>query len=385
MDVSYIGVTNFGSRGMKNYFYVKSEHEKGGRAGGVNTYRVLPPFGALAASGRVYEYWSHHEVTNTEGKKRSFKCIEESDWQTKMIKVHCPFCDMHKQNQSQYKVHQSNGAGKEDLASFNANHVQPYQSQGKYYLNALNPEGQIGVLAIVSKSFKAFKALHEKYAKQNFDVTGVKGMWLNFTKVSQYKGDNQPVFNVDLQRDVTMENGVPTEKIREIHVLTQEIVDRMKKECFELNSMYKIITGEQILMLAQSSGPQRAALVDQIFALPERAATAPENDPTKVRIGNSDMYAVGRMEHTPTGPELITPNFNNMASTAQPLTPASAPIAQNQAVFDQATTPVNTTLQPASIGGLQPAPFTAGLTPTPNPAAAAAMSDEEFRKTFGAF
>lgn len=382
-NVSYIGVTNFSSKGKRNYHYVKSEHEKGGRAGGVNPYRIFPPFGALAADGRVYEYHAHHEVTNSKGEKRSFKCIEETDWQTKMIKVHCPFCDTHKRNQDQYKIYQTQNAPKEDLAAFNANHVQAYQNQGRYYLNAINLENEIGVLALTSKSFKAFKALHATYAKQGFDITGMRGMFINFTKLSQYKGDNQPVFNADLLKTVSLDpaTGMPVEKMHAPHDLTPEIIARMKTECFELNNMYKNITAEQMQVLLGTSGPARGLIVDTLFALPERKPLEPENDPSKVNIGG-DMYAVGRLQSTPTGPELIMPSLNNMGNTGLPNVPLTIPQME---AFVQPLQPNTgpTTLTPQPLTAAVPLAPTQPASPLPTPAVAASMSDDEFRKAFG--
>jgi hypothetical protein len=384
MDSSYIGVTSFGTRNKKNYHYVKSEHEKGGKQGGVNPYRVFPPYGTLAADGRVYEYWGHHEVVNTKGERRSFACIEEMDWQTKMVKVHCPFCEMHKRNKAQYDTYKTQGAASEDLKAFNTNHVQPYQSQNRYYVNAINLEGQIGVLALPSKLFKDFKALYQTYANQGFDITGTKGMFLNFQKISQYKGDNQPIFKVDLLRDVAINpaTGMPEEKMRPPHELTPEIVARMKTECFELSTLYKKITPDQMGMILQATGPQRAVLVDQIFALPERQSQSPENDPSKVRIGNSDMYAVGHLNHTPTGPELVMPNFNGMGDTT------SAAMATIPSPTQAALAPAQPLAAPTYVAPplTQPAPaapvIPAAATLT-TPANTGAMTDEQFRATFG--
>jgi hypothetical protein len=208
-------------------------------------------------------------------------------------------------------------------------------------------------------------------------------MFLNFQKISQYKGDNQPIFKVDLLKDsfVNPTTNIPEERMRPPHDLTPDIIARMKTECFELSTLYKKITAEQMQMILAAQGPQRAAIVDRIFALPERDSQTPENDPSKVRIGGTDMYAVGRLESTPTGPELIMPDFNNMGNTSVPNIPTSL-------------TPAQPSLSPASLA--QPAaqlqPVNTGLAPqnlTPAPAALnadpSAMSDEEFRRTFGSF
>lgn len=355
-----IGKANFdgnkgGTSGGLSWFYIEDNKP--------NVYRVLPPLKSQAAFGKFAKYYRvHRNIRGSDGKQKPFLCIEESDHKTKMITRHCPLCDRVRELEANLKQAEAAGASKDQVKEMRMKAIFPLQNEGKYYLNVVNQEGRMGVLSIGSKHFQAFQALAKELDKKGLDVTGMQGIYLNFKKTTQFKGDKNAV----LQVEPYLAAGADGSFRYVTHEITQDVMNRLDKETADLGNLFKQITVEQIATILSFEGEARAKYMDSLFAAPEKeqqvGGTVPGTDVQLV--GNVTAAPTGGFQvNTPTLPpqQAATP-VNNMGqfSGTQNLNSGMSPLGGM--IKTEAQQTVSTTPAQAASAGMSPG----------------ALSDEDF-------
>lgn len=381
MSENFIGQSKHGGGFVKKiWLYLKSEFDKGGVKGGHNIYRVCPPLFSLAKDGKYAAYHAVHKfLVNSQGKMRMFECIEQIDYKTKLIKTHCPACDYRRTMEAKYKLIEDRikaltdpgqiTEAKERLKAFKLTNVDPYAPERRFWLNVIGQDNSIGLLSIPSKSFTALRSLLDEYSEKGYDLTGIKGMFLDFRKISQYKGDNQVQYPVDFFREVVPGGTDMTEKPK-VHELTAEIITRLRTEASDLADLFKKLNSEQIDTLVNAEGPARSALVDAMFTRPETKDAA---EPLKADIGGTGMTAVGRVEVGAGGVTAAMPDVTSI----KPSETAPKPTQDLDTIFSGAPAATGAgTVSTAPAASTQAPPVTA------TPSAPATMSDDEFSKMF---
>lgn len=326
-----------------------------------NIYRVLPPLKSLAQYGKTAKYYRiHRGLRGSDGKQKPFQCIEESDYKTKIISVHCPLCDRVRELEANLEQAKAAGATKEQQQEMRNKMIFPLQNEGKYYLNVVNQEGKMGVLSIGSKHHQAYTALAKEMEQKGFDVTGMQGIFLNFKKTTQYKGDKNAVLQVEpflaLQSDQSYRFVT--------HELTQEVINRLDKETADLGNLFKTLSPEQIATILSYEGEARAKYMDMLFEAPEKV----QAQETQGSVPGTNAQLVSNVTSTQSGfqvntPQLppqqpVTPNqnmgtFNGTQQMApqQQVQQQVQQVQQQQVVQQQVMTPpVNTQMQP--MGGM---------------------------------
>jgi hypothetical protein len=251
-----IGKSAYGRQGGfgGGFFHIEANKD--------NVYRVLPAMKTLAATGQYAKYYrTHRGFRGTDNGQKPFICPQEQDYKTKVIKVHCPVCDIVDQMEKELETWPSKGATKEQIKEFRDKNIWPFQSEGKYYLNVVNTEGKIGILPIGSKSFKALEALAKEQEAKGRDITGIEGVYLNFKKMSAYKGDAQAVFAVEMFIDTDAQGNM---KLR-THTIDQAFAQRLGPEAADLSKLFKSLTQEQIARIVSLEGVTRAQYMDSLF------------------------------------------------------------------------------------------------------------------------
>lgn len=306
----------------------KANYDKssGGLGGGVawfyiednkpNVFRVLPPLKSLASSGKIAKFYRvHRGIRGTDKKQKPFMCVEESDYKTRVITTHCPLCDHVKELESNLEKAKAAGASKEQLAEMRKNVIFPLQSEGKYYMNVVNQEGKMGVLAVGSKMFTALTALAKEMESKGFDITGMQGIYLNFKKTTAYKGDKMAVLSVEPYLAPSADGS-----FRYItHELTQDIMNRLDKETADLGNLFKSLSIEQIATLLSYEGEARAKLMDTYFDSPEKVQE--ENEVSGTVPGTN----VSLVSH-------VVTSSNGGFQVNSPTLPPQAPISPNNNV-----------------------------------------------------
>ena len=320
-----------------------------------NIYRVLPPIKSMAAAGKYAKFYATHRgFRGSDNKQKPFLCIEEKDFKSQVIKVHCPVCDKVAELEALLKDYKARGAPDEDVRKYRDQNIFPFQAERKYYLNVVNQENKIGILPITSKMFKALEALAQEQEKLGRDITGLEGVFLNFKKQTRFKGDREAIHTPVIYMIPTNDGAFRYAS----HTITPEFGQRIMAEAADLGNLFKTLTGEQIAQIVSLEGPTRAAYVDSLFAAPEKAAP---QQAMQSQIPGSNMVAVSRVEVAPNG------GF----SVQQPTVPnnfgqATAP--NNTGAFQGAQQAAQPTAPPQQAPNLSPPP---GFGNPPGPIASA--------------
>lgn len=291
---------------MSNVQIGKANYEKnaGGSGGGglswfyiednkQNIYRVLPPLKSMAQVGKIAKYYKvHRGIRGTDKRQKPFLCVEESDYKTKVITQHCPICDHVRELEKNLENARLAGASKEQVAEVRKNTIFPLQSEGKYYMNVVNQEGKMGVLSVGAKMFAAFTALAKEMEAKGFDVTGMQGVYLNFKKSTQFKGDKNAVLSVEPYLAPSGDGS-----FRYVtHELTQEVINRLDKETADLGNLFKSLSVEQIATILSYEGDARAKLMDTYFDAPEKESTE-----VQATVPGTNASLVSHVTSAPTG------------------------------------------------------------------------------------
>jgi hypothetical protein len=356
MNQVQIGKSSYGknSGGSHGWFYIEDNKD--------NIYRVLPPMKSLAPHGKYAKFYkTHRGFRDSSNKQKPFVCIEESNYKTKVITTHCPVCDWVAQMESQVKQFESRGATKEQIKEYNYKNIYPFKSDRKYYLNVVNQENKIGILAISSTMFQSLEALGTEQEKLGRDITGMEGVFINFKKQTKFKGDRDAIHTASLFMQPQADGSYRFVT----HTITPDFASRLSTEAADLGNLFKVLDVEQISRLVSlaTDDAARGKYVDALFAAPEAAQAATGNVPQTVQgdIPGTNLTAVSRVEVGRDGGFQVQ----------QPTIPAN---------FNQVAPP------PTNLGQFQGTQQSlANLAPaTPAPAAAlpskpiSTLSDEEF-------
>lgn len=333
-----IGVTNLEGGVKKEWFTIE--------AGKDNEYRILPPLFSLADKGKYAQYTSVHKVwfkdpafPNSKARPYSFNCIKRVN-KNKEVEVHCPYCDKYDAAKLKHDEGKAKGATPDQLKDFNMREVQPYQTEQKFLVNAVNAAGKVGLLPLGIKAFQALQAeLVSAKTKLGIDATGMEGLYFNFSKTQKFKGDRDTAYGVQLAQEVTKGADGRINTSLKQHFITQAFIEVIKAGARDLTEVFKTITVDQIHQLASVTEENKKNVIESVFGKFERKDQSPVSSETTTSPWNS-------------APAVLSP------STLVATTPESFSF----------TSPV-----------AAPAPIQAPL-PVMNPSS---MSDADFLKSFG--
>lgn len=253
-----IGKSVYENKGGRSKFFYLSP--------GTNVYRILPPMFSLAPKGLWYKYWGVHKgFVNSAGKYRPLASIEEFDIKTKTVRVHDPISEKYRENLAKAKAARDKGMPEEKVREFSEVYVKPYDTDKKYYVNAVNQANEIGQLVIPTKLFQQLKALCKEYEAKNIDLTGMKGVFLNFKKIQAYKGDPQTSYSCEIYREEMPDSQGGLTSRPKVHDITEDFIVRLQNEAKDLATLFKIPTASDLALLAEAAPNERAAVIDRIF------------------------------------------------------------------------------------------------------------------------
>ena len=244
---------------------------------GSHIYRVLPPFGLLARSGR----WSFYEAIHwgfgaSNGKKRPFRCILRKNRKTGMVEQECPMCtwisqqvEMRSNKEIELKQQKRTDAEIKDILKPLDLWIRNYNLEKAHFVNALRTDGQIGRLKIRIKCKQNLDVLIKKHMERGGanPISAREGLWLEFQRVGQGRETTYPV---EVVQEEMMVNGKRLKADKEAP-LTNELIKRMAAEAWELSTGYRELTYDQIKMLVGARG--EAEMVDSVFGSPKVSET----------------------------------------------------------------------------------------------------------------
>jgi len=265
---------------------------KPGKGPGNNFIRVMPPMHSLADEGKWALYftthWGYAGVHPSDGTKtvvRPFRCIEDKDRRSGMVRQACPECDNFRAKEAEANALEADlkkkgldaKAIKEDpdMKAFN-DWLSAHAPERKWYVNVKYKDGTFGDYKINHRTHK--KGIDAKIAElldnQQIDALDPdQGVWFNIKRLGD--GFTTPdVIEVEMKmEEATIGGRVKMVPVVALAPLTEEEQARGLKECRDLATLGgSLLTEEQIYALVQSDGTPEA--VDKVFgARPQQTRT----------------------------------------------------------------------------------------------------------------
>lgn len=264
--MSNVGSFSVGSfKGNNNYPKKKRFKVEEGN----NIYRILPPF--KSKSNAIAKFWALYWVEGTKG-KRPVPSILVKD---KEGNITSPDPLFDKIQSEKLKLESMKKEGKPEAVikaleeSLNSLNLDKH-----YYLNAMNPAGEIGVLKIKYTSWQALKALLEELDKEGMDPINVgpdKGFYLNFKRTT---GDDKRVaYTVEVAKKTVRENGKMVQHFQECPI-DDTVLARMEKESEELDKLFKPLSFEEQKLVATLD----KQTIDRVFARPVKVEKVEDDE-----------------------------------------------------------------------------------------------------------
>ena len=314
------GKARYGSGAGIRFFDLKTDR-KGGTVS--YTYRLFPPMKALINNpkGWAVYYGLHFGYDGIDKfnigkvKARPFKCIEEKNFKTGMIVKGCPECQRIVSTLAEFE---GKVAKAKSDTSFTAQMVSAVEDEvvawkkkhncdRKWYLNAMNPQGEFGVLRMshdVKKLLEAkIQEVKERYHIDPLDPT--EGVWFRFTRIGAGIAVQT---QVDAETEDTKDASGRIMSSIKMSILAPAQIEQALEECCDLLSVVPVLSEQQIGLLAKCSGDPED--VDAIWAMGEKVPeTAAPSQVTPAPVVT---------------PVAATPP----AAVAPPVAPVEAPAAQ---------------------------------------------------------
>jgi hypothetical protein len=301
---------------------------------GDNFYRILPPVRSLAKDGVWAKYWRIHFVAGAKTKqdgstvKYPIVCVEKSDYKTKVITHNCPICDIAHEAQREYDLLEKSGkVSPQELSAFKRNRIQAFEGNGKYYVNAVNSEGKIGVLGLPKTAKDSFQALCDRLeAEENIKPMSMNGIYVNFIRsVNEQKRTS---YSCTAMMVPSKEN--PKLKGYREHIIDTPFVEKLKKDSVDLSKVYTPLSLEDLRAIGNASPDQRGKIADAVISK-GRTETTKQVGALETNIPGTGATGIARIDLDTatsqlkvTAPEAPNPGFTAPKATVAAAAPAAS-------------------------------------------------------------
>lgn len=259
---------------------------------GKQLYRILPPCFEAAKEQLWSVYEAVHWGTQTSRGVRPFRCICRK--RNKMVVQPCPKCDQIALKLELKEKLEAENVAKKIVGKAAEKILAPVQEwldmnnlDKKHWVNAINEAGEIGRLGLGQKFKEQLDARNKEIldkSKGTINPVGRNGVWYEFERTGNYKSGN-----LGFVVAVATEEDDSGNMKRKLHTLTPDLIERMKKEAWDLKNMYPTLNEEQIQRLVDNAGDPTVA--DEVFGGGE-VADAPA---TKVRAKSEPVDATASL------------------------------------------------------------------------------------------
>lgn len=268
---------------------------------GSNVYRILPPFGSFAADGRWAVYESIHWGYKGNKGIRTFNCNQVKDFRTKIVKVACDECNLIGQRKAEYEAQlkdlvevkktMTKDQAKEFLKPVSS-WLYDHNLDKKWYVNAINTQGEIGRLAIPHKMYQDLQVTIQNLIKKGLDpIAANKGVWLDFVRTGT---SNATVHKCNPVMETVDMQGQQFEKVK-VAPLTEDVLKRMATEAWDLKGMFRTLKVEEVARLVAGGGDPE--VVDSVFST--ESAPAPEGgsdvEPSPEELAQSSVVNLAKV------------------------------------------------------------------------------------------
>lgn len=303
---------------------------------GDNVFRILPPMGKLARSGKWNQYYRvEWGYKNSAGRNRPFQDVRVVNYETKMVEVESA---AHLRREAlKAKLAELVGSLRKDPNNSTLKQqymdtkeaVKRFNLDSKYYMNVIDLNGQIGLLKVGSRAFKALRVEIDKLRKQGIDPLSVEnGRFFNFNRSNATGNFQDTAYQVTPYKERVTVNGETYEKDK-VHKLDESIISRLSDEAFELSGMYPEVTAAQVEAMVKG-GP---AAVDQVLGSGDGRAETEEDEETmeESSLDTGSLKTQTASLETTTTPVAATKTEDVPVATTQA---SAAPVAATAATTD---------------------------------------------------
>lgn len=346
-----IGKAKFGGDFVKRKYWKLKDGE--------STFRILPPLGSLANEGRWSMFYNvHYGYKNTKGQMRVFQSPLVKNRKTKMVEV--PDAALERIETLRAKQSEAKGRGDETTAKKIGDLLQQYNLDNNHYVNAIDEQGNIGILKLRHRAKLALDATIKSLRDSGVEpLDADSGRFFVFRR----SGNGlETTFQVGVkQRELTID-GVGKVKQDIVHVLTDEIITRLSKEAAELDKLYKRPTAEQVAQIVKTSDllTGKSSAIDDLFDAKKDSGSGGTNDEGAEEEYGEDASGSGASQAQAASAPTTDTTFTQSIAT---------PTVTQQAAAATAPTSTATVVTPTQ--SLSAAPKTTAQT-------VAEMSDADF-------
>lgn len=256
----------------KKYFKLKD---------GESVFRILPPMGELADKGIWSVYHSvHYGYKNSEGKLRTFLSPLVVNRANKMIESPDAALEFIERIKAQIEAAKAKGdkATMDKLQEFAGGQKSRFNLDKNHYLNAMDLQGNIGVLKIRHRAKLALDATIKDLRSKGIDpLSPTEGRFFVFRRSGNALDTS---FQVTVYAETIEIANIGKVQKEVVHALTQDIVDRLKSEAAELDKIFKKLTSEEVLRIVSQADPKTgiSKAVDELFSTSAPANAGDEGD-----------------------------------------------------------------------------------------------------------
>lgn len=269
---------------------------------GDNVYRILPALGELADKGIWSKYykicWGYK---NQEGRMKLFQDCREVSRETGMVEVEsAAYLKSQRLKEEQLKSVERFKAGQATQEEVKAAREQAmrYNIEGKHYVNAVNLQGEIGLLKIGHKAKlqldDLIKRLREQENKNPLAIEN--GLYVNFYRSGKGRDTSYQVYlyKQKVQAEV---NGKMTLIEQEVsHTMDSSFIARLDQEAFELNNMFPAPSAKEIEAIVNGSPEVLDSVISNLKGTPKASNS-------KVEAKAVDAKAIGGQPELKASPE----------------------------------------------------------------------------------
>ncbi|HUM41641.1 MAG TPA: hypothetical protein PKI14_01670 [Fervidobacterium sp.] len=253
--VGSFSIGNLNSNGSK---FVKTKNFY--LADGSNLYRILPPFGSQTQTGAIAKFWEIYWVQGATSKKPVVSIRKTG--KDKVVLQADPLEDAIAAKKNELAELETKGAPARVIESLKSM-LQNLNADKSYYLNVINPAGEIGVLKIKYTGWQALKKRLEELDARGVDAINPgpdNGIVFDFKRSRDEKG--KVGYTVDIASIVSKDPA--TNKMRvdyQYMPIDDVIIGRMEKEARDLGTLFKTLSVEEQSIVA-SLDPKA---IDSVF------------------------------------------------------------------------------------------------------------------------
>lgn len=323
-----VGKAKFGGEFVKRKYWKLKDGE--------SVFRILPPLGDLADSGRWSQFYNvHYGYKNTKGQMRVFQSPLVKNRKTKMVEA--PDAALERIEKLKTQETAAKQAGNREVADKLGALLQQYNLDNNHYVNAMDQQGNIGILKIRHRAKLALDATIKNLRDQGVEPLDAEtGRFFKFNRSGTGLETTFQVSVLQAKRDI---EGVGTVYQDVVHVLTPEILGRLEKEAAQLDKLYKRPTSEEVARIVGTSDvlTGKSPAVDELFDT--KPDTEANNEGAEEEYEPETAAAASTtVASTPTAPAQVTAQAvaQSFAQSTPPTTSAAKSTAKTQTLAPSA-------------------------------------------------